>query len=327
MKITVYTCRPDEAVYLDEFRQKYGVELVATPEPPSAENVNLAQGNECISILTLLPMDEKLLKIYHDAGVQFVSTRSIGYDHIDVKAAQKLGMHVGNVSYSPNSVADYTVMMMLMAIRKVKSILLRSANQDYTLRGVKGLEMHNLTVGVIGTGRIGRTVLQNLTGFGCRLLAYDLYPNDSVRKIAEYVPLEELLRQSDIITLHMPATEENFHMINRDTLAQMKDGVIIINTARGSLIDTEDFIDAVESGKIGAAALDVIENETGLYYKDLKGEVLKNRYLAILKAYPNVLVTPHMAFYTNQAVKDMVENSIKSCILFARKEKNPWQIV
>lgn len=327
MKITVYTCRPDEAAYLDEFRKKYGVELISTPEPPTAENVGLAKGDECISILTQIPMSEEVLKIYHDAGVRFISTRSIGYDHIDLNVAQKLGMHVGNVSYSPNSVADYTVMMMLMALRKVKTILLRSANQDFTLRGVKGLEMHNLTVGVIGTGRIGRTVLQNLTGFGCRMLAYDLYPNDSVREIAEYVSLEELLQQSDIITLHMPATKENFHMINRDTLSQMKDGVILVNTARGSLIDTEDFIEAVESGKVGGAALDVIENETSLYYSDHKGEVLQNRYLAILKAFPNVLVMPHMAFYTDQAVKDMVENSIKSCILFARKEENPWQII
>ncbi|MFU0832375.1 MAG: Phenyllactate dehydrogenase [Oscillospiraceae bacterium] len=327
MKITLYTCRPDEAAYLDEFRKKYGVELVSTSEPPTVENVSLAKGNECISILTQLPMSEKLLKTYYDVGVRFISTRSIGYDHIDVKAAEKLGMHVGNVSYSPYSVADYTVMMMLMALRKVKSILIRSANQDFTLHGVKGLEMHNLTVGVIGTGRIGRAVLQNLTGFGCRMLAYDLYPNDSVRKIAEYVPIAELLRQSDIISLHMPATKENFHMINRDTLSQMKDGVILVNTARGSLIDTEDFIDAVESGKVGGAALDVIENEAGLYYCDHKGKVLQNRNFAILKVFPNVLVMPHMAFYTDQAVKDMVENSIKSCILFARKEENPWQIV
>ncbi|WP_411678257.1 D-isomer specific 2-hydroxyacid dehydrogenase family protein [Caproicibacter sp.] len=326
MKITIYNCRSDEAEYLEGFRSKHGVELFATKESPTAETVGLAEGCECVSIITT-PMDETLLKTYRDAGIRFVSTRSIGYDHIDLKAAEKLGMHIGNVSYSPNSVADYTVMMMLMAVRRVKAILLRSANQDYSLRGVKGMEMHNLTVGVIGTGRIGRTVLQNLTGFGCRLLAYDLYPNDSVRKIAEYVSLPELLKQSDLITLHMPATRENHHMINRDTIAQMKDGVILINSARGSLIDTDDFLDAVESGKVGGAALDVVENEAGLYYNDLKCEIMKNRGLAVLKSYPNVLVTPHMAFYTDQAVSDMVENSIRSCILFSKGEENPWQVV
>lgn len=326
MKITIYNCRSDEAKYLEEFRQKHGVELFPTKESPTAETVALAAGCRCVSIITTT-MDEKLLKIYHDAGIRFLSTRSIGYDHIDLKAAGKLGMHIGNVSYSPNSVADYTVMMMLMAIRRVKAILLRSANQDYSLRGVQGLEMHNLTVGVIGTGRIGSAVLRNLTGFGCRLLAYDLYQNDSVRKIAEYVSLPELLRQSDLITLHMPATKENFHMIRRETIAQMKDGVILINSARGSLIDTADFLDAVESGKVGGAALDVVEEEAGLYYNDLKDRILRNRGLAVLKSYPNVLVTPHMAFYTDQAVKDMIENSIKSCILFDKGEKNPWQVI
>ncbi|MCI1965025.1 MAG: D-isomer specific 2-hydroxyacid dehydrogenase family protein [Oscillospiraceae bacterium] len=326
MKITIYNCRSDEAEYLEEFRKKHGVELFPVKESPTAQTVSLAEGCRCISMITT-PMDEKLLNIYHDAGIRFISTRSIGYDHIDIKAAEKLGMHIGNVSYSPNSVADYTVMMMLMAIRRVKGILRRSDNQDYSLRGVQGLEMHNLTVGVIGTGRIGRTVLRNLTGFGCRLLAYDLYPNDSVREMAEYVSLPELLRQSDLITLHMPATKENFHMICLDTIAQMKDGVVLVNTARGSLIHTGDFLDAVESGKIGAAALDVVEEETGLYYNDLKDRILHNRGLAVLRSYPNVLVTPHMAFYTNQAVKDMVENSIRSCISFAQGSENPWQVI
>lgn len=326
MKIVIYNCRSDEAEYLDSFRQKHGVELLPTTESPTLETIKLAEGCECISIITT-PMDEKLMKAYYDAGIRFISTRSIGYDHIDLKAAEKLGMHVGNVSYSPNSVADYTVMMILMAVRRVKAILLRGANQDFTLRGVNGLEMHNLTIGVIGTGRIGRTVLQNLTGFGCRLLAYDLYQNENVKSIAEYVPLPELLKQSDVITMHMPATQDNYHMINRDTLSQMKNGVILINSARGSLIDTEAFLDAVESGKIGGAALDVVENEAGLYYNDLKSEILHNRSLAVLKSYPNVLVTPHMAFYTNQAVSDMVENSIRSCLLFSKREENPWKVL
>lgn len=326
MKVTIYNCSSEEEGYLEELRREHGVELFPTKKPPTAETAALAGGSQCVSIVTTT-MDEKLLKIYHDAGIRFISTRSIGYDHIDLKAAEKLGMQIGNVSYSPDSVADYTVMLMLMAIRRVKAILLRSANQDYSLRGLQGLEMHNLTVGVIGTGRIGASVLRNLTGFGCRLLACDPHQNDSVKKIAEYVPLPELLRQSDLITLHMPATKENFHMIRRDTISQMKDGVILVNTARGSMIRTEDFLDAVESGKIGGAALDVAEEEAGLYYNDLKGRVLHNRGLAVLKSYPNVLVTPHMAFHTNQAVKDMVENSIRSCILYSKGEENPWRII
>ena len=326
MKITFYSCRGDEKPYLAEFREKYGVELAETEKAPASATVGLAEGSECISIVTT-PMPEKVLKAYFDVGVRYLSTRSIGYDHIDLAAAGRLGIHVGNVGYSPDCVADYTVMLMLTAVRRLKLILSRSSGQDYSLRGAKGREMHNLTVGVIGTGRIGRTVLRDLSGFGCRLLAHDLYENDAVHKIAEYVPLLELLRQSDVITLHMPATAENFHMIGRDAIAQMKDGVILVNTARGSLIDTSALLDALESGKIGGAALDVAENEAGLIFADHKAEVLRNRELVVLRSYPNVLVTPHFAFYTDQAVRDMVENSIKSCTLFAKGEKNPWQVV
>lgn len=326
MKIVLYNYRSEDVPFLKKLEEKYQVELVPVKESPTSKTVGLAAGCETVSVVTT-PITEEYLRAFGEAGIRFLSTRSIGYDHIDIKAAQKLGLHIGNVSYSPSSVADYTVMLMLVAIRRLKAILARSAMQDYSLFGVQGLEMHNLTIGVIGTGRIGRTVLQNLTGFGCRLIAYDLYQNDDVKKIAEYVTLDELFAQSDLITMHMPATGENYHMINRDSIAKMKDGVYLINTARGSLIDTAAFLDAVESGKIGGAALDVIEHEEGLYYNTLKTKILKNRNLAVLRSYPNVMVTPHMAFFTDQAARDMIENSVKSCILFSKGEKNPWQVV
>lgn len=326
MKIAVYNYRPDEVMYFKKFGPKYNVELQMDKEQPSVENVEAAKGCQCISMITT-PMTRELMQKFYDNGVRFISTRSIGFDHIDVKAARELGMHIGNVSYTPDSVADYTVMLALMATRKIKAIAVRSAAQDFTLAGVQGVELHNLTVGVIGTGRIGRLVAKRLAAFGCKIIAYDLYQNDEVKTFAEYVPLEQLFAQSDLITMHMPATKENYHLINQKSLAAMKDGVFLINTARGSLIDTEAFLDAVESGKIGGAALDVIENETGLYYNNLECEILKNRERAVLSAYPNVIVMPHTAFYTDQAVSDMVEHSIESCLLFTQGGKNPWQVV
>jgi D-lactate dehydrogenase len=187
--------------------------------------------------------------------------------------------------------------------------------QDYSLHGIQGRELHNLTVGVIGTGRIGQRVIQYLKGCDSNILAYDLYENPDVSVNAKYVSLEELLNKSDIITLHVPATEDNYHLINKKTISLMKKGVILINTARGTLIHTQDLIDAIEDKKIGGAALDVIENEANVY-RNLKGEIIKHRELAILKSYPNVIITPHTAFYTDQAVSDMVENSIKSCLDF-----------
>ncbi|MDF2503858.1 D-isomer specific 2-hydroxyacid dehydrogenase family protein [Clostridium sp.] len=325
MKILAYSHREDETEYFKEFSKKYKVEVVLCEEAPTMENVDLAKGFDCISIITTM-IPDKLVEKFHQVGVKFISTRTIGYDHIDIKKAKELGVHVGNVTYSPNSVANYTVMMILMAIRKMKTIMECSNVQDYSLKGVQGKELQNLTVGVIGTGRIGQTVIKHLSGFECELLAYDLYENKKIKEYAKYVALEKLFKNSDIITMHVPATEDNYHLIDKGSISAMKEGVFIINTARGSLINTGDLIQGIEQKKIGGAALDVIENESNIYYNDLKCEILDNRELAILKSYPNVIVTPHTAFYTDQAVSDMVEHSILSCILFMEGKENPWQV-
>lgn len=325
MKILVYSHRSDETEYFKEFSKKYNVEVVLCDEEPAMETAELAKGFDCISIITTL-IPAELIEKFYKVGVKFISTRTIGYDHIDLKKAKELGVHIGNATYSPNSVADYTIMLILMAIRKVKLIMEKSNVQDYSLKGVQGKELPNLTVGVVGTGRIGQTVIKNLSGFGCKILAHDIYEAESVKTYVKYVDLDTLLKNSDVITLHMPATDDNYHMINENSIKEMKDGVFIINTARGSLINTDDLIKAIEDKKIGGVALDVIENEANLYYNDLKSEILDNKDLAILKSFPNVIVTPHTAFYTNQAVSDMVENSIKSCVLFTENKDNPWEI-
>ncbi|WP_017208804.1 D-isomer specific 2-hydroxyacid dehydrogenase family protein [Clostridium beijerinckii] len=325
MRILAYSHRRDETQYFEEFSKKYNVEVGLCNEEPSLETAPLAKGFDCISIITT-NINSELVGKFHELGVKFISTRTIGYDHIDLKKAKELGVRVGNVTYSPNSVADYTIMLILMAVRKVKLIMERSNVQDFSLRGIQGKELPNLTIGVIGTGKIGRTVIKHLSGFGCKILAHDIYENDEVKSNAKYVELDNLFKYSDIITLHMPATDDNYHIINKKAIKLMKDGVFIINTARGSLINTNDLIHGIESKKIGGAALDVIEQESNIYYSDLKGETLKNRNLAILKSFPNVIITPHAAFYTDQAVSDMIENSIKSCILFSENKENPWEI-
>ena len=326
MKILVYSHRKDETEYFKTFSKKYNVEIELTDKEPNMDTVKLSKGVDYISIITT-PVNKELLKKFKENGVKFISTRTIGYDHIDLESARELGINIGNATYSPNSVADYTIMMMLMIVRKMKLIMERSTLQDFSLNMVQGREIQNMTIGVIGTGRIGETVIKHLSGFGCRIIAHDIYEKDTVKKYAEYKDLEYIFKNSDIITLHMPATDDNYHLINKDTIKIMKDNVYIINTSRGCLIDTDDLIEALESHKISGATLDVIENESGLYYNDLKGQILNNRHLAILKSFPNVIITPHTAFYTDQAVSDMVENSIKSILLFDEGKENPWQVL
>lgn len=310
MKIAAYNYRDfDEAEFFEKFSKEYGVEIVPIRDMPTVENAMLASGCEGVSVITT-PITEDLIAAWKEAGIRHISTRTIGYDHVDTEAAKRHGMAVSNVTYSTGSVADYTVMLILMALRRMKSIIKRAEGMDYSLNGNIGREIADLTVGVVGIGKIGCHVMRSLSGFGCRLLAYDPYENQEAKKYGTYCSLEELFERSDVITFHTPAVESSFHMVNAESIQKMKDGVVIINTARGSIIDTPAFIDGLESGKIGAAALDVIENELGIFYGDYKYQVIGHREMSILKDLPNVLMLPHMAFYTEQAISDMVEHSI-----------------
>lgn len=327
MKLFVYSYREfDEAEFFQRYAEEYDVELGICREAPTLENAHLAEGYPYISVITT-KIDASLVERFHELGVKMISTRTVGYDHIDTKAAKRLGVGVSNVTYSPECVADYTVMLMLMSVRKMKRIMQREEINDFSLPGIQGRELPNFTVGVIGTGRIGRSVIRDLSGFGCRIYAYDLYENETVKQYASYVTLEELYEKCDMITLHMPLNAENTHMIDAAAIKKMKDGVVIINTARGGLIDTKALIGGLESGKIGAAGLDVIEDEFGMYYFDRKSDVLSKRDLYILRGFPNVIVTPHMAFYTDQAVSDMVRHSMESCLLREAGKEDPWKVV
>lgn len=327
MRVTVYNCREfDEKELFIKYGKELGIDTVLCNGAPDMENLSLAEGSDCVNILTSRMTDE-LLKGLKERGVRYLVTRTIGYDHIDMEAAARHGITVANAPYGPYGVADYTVMLILMSIRKMKRIMERTNIQDYSLQGIQGRELKDLTVGVIGTGRIGRTVIGNLSGFGCKLLAYDIYENEEVKRQADYVTLAQLWEQADVITLHAPLTDDNYHMIGKDSIAQMKDGVIIVNTARGGLIDSEALIDGIEAGKIGAAGLDVVENEFGLYYYDRKSDVLDNRELAILRSFPNVTVSHHMAFYTDECVETVVRDSLMGCKCFMEGKKNPWEVV
>ena len=326
MRILVYSFRDfDEKEYFDALCEKEGFTYATCTDYPSVENAYLAKGCDAISII-VTDMNEALLTALREQGVRYILTRSIGTEHIDMKAARRLGLRVASAVYSPDSVANYAIMLMLMCCRKFPYVLDRAKIQDYSLPGKRGRELSAMTVGVIGTGRSGRTVLSHLSGFGCRLLGYDAYPNKEAEALCEMVDLETIYRECDVISLHCPATKEIHHMIDAGAIAKMKPGVILINTARGGLIDTMALIDGLESGHIGAAGLDVIENEYGLYYINHTGKAMKNRELALLSSFPNVIVAPHAAFYTDVSVYDMVRCTVEACAAFERGEPYPYEV-
>ena len=307
----VYNLREfDERPYFDQYAEKYGIRIVSTAESPTLENADLAKGCRFVNVITT-PIQRPLLERFHALGVRYLVTRTIGYDHIDTKAAQELGIQIANTPYGPDGVAEYTILLMLMCIRKMRSIQHRFEGQDYTLKGLLGRELSDMTVGVIGTGRIGTRLIQMLTGFGCKVLAYSPHPNETAAQHATYCSLETLLRDSDLITLHAPATDAPWHMLDASAFSSMKDGVVLINTARGALMDTDALLANLQTGKIGALGLDVLENESALFYYDRREELLPNQDLYLLKSYPNVVITHHMAFYTQQCVETMVRDSLR----------------
>lgn len=326
MKVIAYACRPDEQPGFDKFTKELNIDLTYVKESLSLDNAHLAEGFEYVTILGNCDASKEVLKKLHTLGVKYLASRSAGYNNIDVDTAKLLGIRISNATYSPNCVADFAVMLALMVNRRMIEVIKRNNAHDYSLPGLMGQELRNQTVGVIGTGRIGQAVIKNFSGFGCKILGYDVYQNEEMKQYIEYVDLNTLLEQADIITLHAPLFESNYHLINKETIAKMKNSVKIINTARGELINTDDLIEGLKSGKIGGAGLDVLESELGIFHHDCRLKTVNNDSLAILKQLPNVIISNHVAFYTDQAVLDMVECGLRSLYEFKTMNESKWEI-
>jgi D-specific alpha-keto acid dehydrogenase len=310
--VTIYGCEDDESSLFRELASRMRIKLIVTDEEVSEATAALAFGNRCISVGHKTQISDSTLVSLHRAGVEYISTRSIGHNHIDMRCAERLGIFVETTCYSPDSVADYTLMLMLMVLRHARSTLSRADRHNYELHEARGKELRDLTVGVIGTGRIGLAVIERLRGFGGLVLAHDRCPRAAV----EYVPLEEVLRRSDVITLHTPLNADTCHLLNRRRIEQMRRGAIVINTGRGALLDTEALLAALESGRLGGAALDVLEGEEGYFYSDYSQRSIGHRQLLRLQQLPNVIITPHTAYYTDHALVDTVENTLMNCLRF-----------
>lgn len=317
--ITAYGCTRHEAALFKVLDPRFGVRTTVTDLALSDASVELAVGDRCVSVGHKTPVSHAVLRALSRCGVAYLSTRSVGVDHIDVPYASDLGITVQGVSYSPDSVADYTVMLILMSVRHTKSTVLRADAHDYRLHDVRGRELRDLTVGVIGRGRIGTAVVRRLQGFGGKVLTHDVGAHESTSDVA----LEELLRHSDVVSLHIPLGATTHHLLDSRRLGLMKRGAVVVNTARGGLIDTEALVAALDAGHLGGAALDVVEGEEGIFYADLRGGIVRNEPLLRLQSRPNVFISPHTAFDTDHAMSDMVEQTILGCLRF-EKQESAW---
>lgn len=318
MRIIAFDVRPDERAEFERQAQRPEVgELVCREEPLTADNAELVGDFDAVLTQSMVSYDANLLARLADCGLRVLVTRTIGTDHIDLAAAERLGVRVSNATYAPDSVADFTLMLVLVALRKYKQMIYRQNVNDFSLPGLMGRTLSSLTVGIVGTGRIGRAVARRLAAFGARVIGYDPVPSDEFRELGEYVSLDELFAGSDVITFHAPSTPENFHMVRDETLARMRDGVVLVNTARASLMDVGALVTGIESGKIGALAMDVFEGEDEIYHAFRMHDIIANRDMAYLRQFPNTVLTQHVAFYTQQAVDEMVAHAVDAALRLA----------
>lgn len=320
MKMLAYGVNSEVRVFFEEYQRRLGVDLTILSEKPTLENAALTAGMDCINVLSDTVLTDEMYDIYKKNGVKIAVTRTIGSEHMNIPYAKKIGIQVCNVTYSPTSVADYAIMLMLMVLRNVKPMMLRYLGQDFTAPGIRGRELPNMTVGVIGAGPIGSAVIRHLSGFGCKILAWSRTPKAELSEFCEFVSLDMLLAESDIVSLHIPDNAETHHLLDRTRISRMRPGAVLINTARGGLVDSEALIEALESGQLSGAGLDVVDGDRTIYYRDFKNRLVPSRQMAILNAMPNVLLLPHMAYYTDQASEDMVRMSLENALLLYERK-------
>ncbi len=270
---------------------------------------SLSEGHEAVCAFVNDTVDAEVLQELADRGVTCVALRCAGFNNVDVQKAHDLGITVVRVpAYSPHAVAEHALGMMLTLNRRYHRAFNRIREQNFSLEGLLGFDVHGKTVGVIGTGKIGRVFCELVRGFGCRILAYDKYPDAELGDAGvEYVDLEPLYRASDIISLHCPLTHETHHMIDGEAIGSMKEGVMILNTSRGALVDTAAVIDGLKTGAIGYLGLDVYEEEEDLFFEDLSDQVIQDDTFVRLQTFPNVLITAHQAFFTREAINNIAE--------------------
>lgn len=311
MRVLVYSTRPYDREMLEAANQGRH-ELLFTSSSLDSHSAELARGFPAICLFVNDVASAEVLERLAEGGTRMLAQRSTGYNNIDMTAAERLGMTAMRVSYySPYAVAEHAVALLQGVNRRIHRAYNRVRDNNFLLDGLVGRDLHGKTVGVFGTGKIGTVFATIMKGFGCRLLGYDIHENPECRDLGmQYVSPDELVRESDIISLHLPLIPETFHIINTHMLAMMKPDVILINTSRGKLIETDALISALKDGRIGGVGLDVYEEEEGLFFRDFSQRIMLDDLFARLISFPNVVVTAHQAFLTNEALQTIAETTI-----------------
>lgn len=312
MRVAVFSAKPYDRLFLDRANEEYQHDLVFFDTRLSQATVALANGFPAVCVFVNDQLDALVLRTLAQGGTSVVALRCAGFNNVDLRAAQGHQIVVVRVpAYSPHSVAEHTVALILALNRQIHRAYNRVREGNFALDGLLGFDLHGLTVGIIGTGKIGLEVARIMRGFGCRLLAYDLKPHaDSERLGIHYVELDDLFAAADILTLHCPLTPQTHHLIDAQATRKMKTGVMLINTSRGALIDTAAITDGLKSGQIGYVGLDVYEEEGDLFFEDLSNLVLQDDVFARLLTFPNVVITGHQAFFTRNALEDIARTTL-----------------
>lgn len=315
MDVAVFSTRPYDQRFLEEANRRYGHDLCFLEARLDARTAPLARHAPAVCPFVNDALDRPVLEQLAAAGVRLIALRSAGFNNVDLSAAKKLDLTVARVpAYSPYAVAEHAVGLILSLNRKLHKAYARVREGNFSLTGLCGFDLHGRTVGVVGTGRIGAVFAHIMKGFGCRVLAFDPFPDASLD--VEYIGLEPLFEQADIVSLHCPLTPDTKHMIDEAAIRTMKPGVMLINTSRGALVDTPALIGGLKTGRIGALGLDVYEEEEKLFFEDLSGVVIEDDVFMRLLTFPNVIVTAHQGFFTEDAMRNIAETTLANITAF-----------
>lgn len=318
MRVSFFSTESYDRQFFDAANARYGHEITYLEPRLTPATAFLASGSPVVCLFINDVANEESLRTLAEGGTRLVALRSAGFSHVDLEAASELGLTVVRVpAYSPEAVAEHTVALMLALARRIPRAFNRVREGNFELEGLLGFDLHGKTIGIVGTGRIGVAVARVLKGFGCRLIAYDVDENAEAASLGvEYVSLEELYEGSDVVTLHCPLVPATYHLIDAEAVGRMRDGVMMINTSRGQVIDTPAVIDALKTGKIGYLGLDVYEEEGDLFFRDLSNQVMTDDVFARLLTFPNVVITAHQAFFTQEALTNIAETTLANISAF-----------